>query len=70
MIAWEETGTGPTVAFVHGLTEDRRAWDTVIPLLEDRVRCIRLDMPGHGASSDPGDYEVTMPSRAVASVVA
>ena len=70
MIAWEETGSGPTVVLVHGLTEDRRSWDLVVPLLAEHRRCVRLDMPGHGASSDPADYDVTMPSKAVASVVA
>lgn len=69
MIAWEETGSGPPVLFVHGLTEDRRAWDTVIPLLEDRVRCIRLDLPGHGASADADEYGLPAMSAALASVV-
>jgi pimeloyl-ACP methyl ester carboxylesterase len=57
------------VLFVHGLTEDRRSWDTVIPLLEDRVRCIRLDLPGHGASSDAEEYGLPTMSAALASVV-
>ena len=69
MIAWEETGSGPSVVLVHGLTEDRRSWDLVVPLLAEHYRCVRLDMPGHGASSDPDDYDVAMPSQAVASVV-
>lgn len=69
MIAWEESGSGPPVVLVHGLTEDRRSWDTVVPLLEDDFRCVRVDMPGHGASPDAGDYSVPALAAAVAGAV-
>jgi len=51
MINWEESGTGDPLIFVHGITEDLASWDPVIPLLEDRYRCVRLDLRGHGGYS-------------------
>jgi pimeloyl-ACP methyl ester carboxylesterase len=55
---------------VHGNTEDRRSWDLVVPLLEPRLRCIRLDLRGHGASSDADDYSAMAMAADVATVVA
>ena len=69
MIAWEESGDGPPVVLVHGLTEERRLWDTVVPLLEPSFRCVRLDLPGHGASADADTYDPTTMSSAIAAVV-
>lgn len=70
MIAWEESGAGPTVVLVHGLTEDRGTWDPVVPLLAEHVRCIRLDLRGHGESDDSSDWSALSMAEDVASVVA
>lgn len=70
MIAWEESGSGPPAVFVHGLTEDRRGWDPVIARLQDRFRCVRLDLRGHGQSSDADDYSALAMAEDVATVVA
>lgn len=58
MISWDESGSGRPAVFVHGLTEDRRSWEPVIPLVRDTLRCIRVDLPGHGSSPDADDYSV------------
>lgn len=70
MIAWEESGTGRPAVLVHGNTEDRRSWDLVLSLLEPRLRCIRLDLRGHGASADAEDYSAVAMADDVATVVA
>lgn len=70
MIAWDESGTGPPVVFVHGLTEDRRGWDPVVAHLNDRFRCVRLDLRGHGQSSDAEDYSALAMAEDVAELVA
>jgi pimeloyl-ACP methyl ester carboxylesterase len=70
VIAWEESGSGRPLVLVHGLTEDRRNWDLVVPLLEDGFRCVRLDLRGHGQSSDAGDYSALAMAEDVATVVA
>jgi pimeloyl-ACP methyl ester carboxylesterase len=69
VIAWEESGDGPPVVLVHGLTEERRLWDSVVPLLEPHFRCLRLDLPGHGASADADAYGPATMSEAIAGVV-
>jgi pimeloyl-ACP methyl ester carboxylesterase len=69
VIAWEESGGGRPLVLVHGLTEDRRSWDSVVPLLEDGFRCIRLDLRGHGESHDAADYSALAMAEDVATVV-
>ena len=70
MIAWDESGKGDPIVFVHGLTEDRRGWDPVVAHLNDRFRCLRLDLRGHGQSSDAEDYSALAMAEDVAELVA
>jgi pimeloyl-ACP methyl ester carboxylesterase len=45
----------PTVVLVHGAFQDARAWDSVVPLLQQRgLRAITVDLPGReGDGIDP-----------------
>ena len=70
MIAWDESGKGEPIVFVHGLTEDRRGWDPVIAHLTDRYRCVRLDLRGHGESADAEDYSALAMAEDVTTLVA
>jgi pimeloyl-ACP methyl ester carboxylesterase len=70
VIAWDEAGIGPAVVFVHGITEDRRGWDAVLAALSGRARCVRLDLRGHGESSDAEDYGALAMAGDIATVVA
>lgn len=49
-----------TLVLVHGLGSNLKAWDKITPLLEDRYRCIALDLPGYGQST-PGDFPYDVP---------
>ncbi|MHB1787423.1 MAG: alpha/beta fold hydrolase [Acidimicrobiales bacterium] len=69
MINWEESGAGDPLIFVHGITEDLRSWDPVVSLLEDRYRCVRLDLRGHGKSSTADDYSALAMAQDVGAVV-
>lgn len=40
-----ETGSGPTVVFVHGALVNANLWRNVIAGLQDRCRCVAIDMP-------------------------
>lgn len=54
-LAYEISGTGPAVVFLHGLTFNRASWRPIIDRLIDRFQCIAIDLPGHGDSSgSPG----------------
>lgn len=54
-IAYRDEGspTGRPVVFAHALGFDHSIWDALIPLLPQKLRLIRFDLRGHGASSTP-----------------
>ena len=70
MIAWDEAGSGPPLVLVHGITEDRRVWDSVLPELTSRFRCVRLDLRNHGGSDAAEDGSAIAMAGDVAEVVA
>jgi pimeloyl-ACP methyl ester carboxylesterase len=44
-IRYRDTGSGPTMVFVHGLLVDGALWRKVVPSLEGRFRCVVPDWP-------------------------
>ena len=54
MLAYSDTGRGPVLLFAHGLGSDRTRWAPIIERLEGDFRCVAVDLPGHGESSDEG----------------
>lgn len=44
-------GAGPPVVLVHGVGSNLRAWDRVADRLSPQFHVIRMDLRGHGASS-------------------
>lgn len=56
LLAHDDVGrsSGPVLLFVHGLTFSRRTWDPVVDRLRDRLRCVAIDLPGHGDSTGSG----------------
>jgi len=53
VIAFDETGSGPPVVFLHSGLADRRMWDPQISAFAERYRCLALDLPGYGESDTP-----------------
>lgn len=50
-LAYRDSGTpGTPVVLIHGITEDHRAWEELVPALSRDARVIRVDLPGHGRS--------------------
>ena len=68
-IAYQEEGAGSPLLLLHGITEDHRAWDEIAPLLARDARVIRIDLPGHGASSPLLEYSAFTLGTAVAHFV-
>ena len=68
-IAYREQGAGAPLLLLHGITEDLRAWDEIAPLLARDARVIRIDLPGHGASSPLPEYSAFALGNAVAAFV-
>jgi pimeloyl-ACP methyl ester carboxylesterase len=68
-IAYRDEGAGEPLVLIHGITEDHRAWDVFMPELTQRARVIRLDLPGHGASSPLPSYSAGTLVEPVAQLV-
>lgn len=49
-IAYREVGEGPDLLLLHGSLSSHRAWNPVVPLLEQHFRMIIPDLPGFGDS--------------------
>jgi pimeloyl-ACP methyl ester carboxylesterase len=55
-LAYRDEGAGAPLVLIHGITEDHRAWDELVPDLARDARVLRVDLPGHGASSALPEY--------------
>jgi pimeloyl-ACP methyl ester carboxylesterase len=69
-IAYTETGDGPPLVLVHGITESHRAWDPILPALAERWHVVALDLRGHGDSDRHDPYDPITLAGDVAAVVA
>jgi pimeloyl-ACP methyl ester carboxylesterase len=56
-IAYAESGGGPPLVLVHGITENRHTWDPLLPALEERWRVVAVDLRGHGESERHAPYD-------------
>ena len=54
-IYYVSRGEGPPILFVHGWMSNHRTWDRQIYALQDRHRCVALDLRGMG-QSEKGDW--------------
>lgn len=73
-IAYEVTGSGPTVILLHGLLGNRLSWYTsgYVDAMVNDYRLVMVDMRGHGESegpSDPESYAYTSLAADIAAVV-
>jgi 3-oxoadipate enol-lactonase len=50
-LAYEERGSGPVLAFVHGFPLDRRMWIGQLAGLARKRRCVAIDLRGNGLST-------------------
>jgi len=51
-------GDGPTAIFLHGGSLSARTWDLVCSALRPRLRCVAMDLRGHGDSGWADDYRI------------
>ncbi|MFK7914579.1 MAG: alpha/beta fold hydrolase BchO [Pseudomonadales bacterium] len=47
-------GAGAPLLLLHGTGSTGASWERLMPLLASHFRLIAPDLPGHGASADPG----------------
>ena len=67
-IRYRERGSGPTIAFVHGLLVNGDLWRKVVPLLVGDFRCIAPDWP-LGSHDVPLDDGVKLTTRKAAGII-
>jgi 3-oxoadipate enol-lactonase len=48
-----EGGSGRSLVFIHGWASSSRMWAREMEALGGAYRCLALDLPGHGRSSNP-----------------
>ncbi len=56
----EDVGEGPVVILLHGIASSAATFRRVLPQLDDRYRCISLDLLGFGESPAPLDATYTI----------
>jgi pimeloyl-ACP methyl ester carboxylesterase len=57
--AFLDSGEGPAVLFIHGLTGSHRNWAHLVDKVNKDHRVVAPDLFGHGASAKPmGDYSL------------
>lgn len=49
-ISYSDTGKGTAVVLLHGFLENKKMWETFIPVLSQKNRVITIDLLGHGDS--------------------
>ena len=57
--SYSDSGDGPALLFIHGLTSSQRNWAHLVDALNKDHRVLAPDLFGHGASAKPmGDYSL------------
>lgn len=57
---WREAGEGEPVVLLHGLCASSYSWRAVFEPLARRFRVLAPDLPGHGRSSAPLDFDYSL----------
>lgn len=57
-LAHEVHGHGPPLVLVHGITESRRTWDPLVPMLAQGHTVVAVDLRGHGESPTGPAYDL------------
>jgi pimeloyl-ACP methyl ester carboxylesterase len=69
-LAYEETGSGVPVLFIHEFAGDARSWEPQVNHFSRRYRCVTYHARGYPPSAVPDDVEAYSQARAVADAVA
>lgn len=58
----QQNGSGRSLVFVHGWASSSRMWDRELQTFGGRYRCVALDLPGHGQSTNPPIHWYKLPN--------
>ncbi len=59
-LAWDETGSGRTILFLHGFPFNRQLWYNQMRAVPDGWRGVAMDLRGFGESAGSPDPQYTM----------
>lgn len=62
-LSYTDVGEGPALVAIAGLPGSVRDWRWLGPELEGALRFVRVDLPGFGESTWPGDHPQTLRQR-------
>lgn len=54
---YEVTGSGDALLLLHGFTGSKDTWSRFIPCWSRDLQVIAIDLPGHGKTDSPDDWE-------------
>ena len=60
MLSYSVKGSGPAWVFLHGFLESSSMWES-LPLDDLPIQQIKIDLPGHGKSSQLLNLLITYP---------
>ncbi|MDB5579681.1 MAG: alpha/beta hydrolase [Bradyrhizobium sp.] len=69
-IAYQLSGSGAPILFVHGLLAERGRWGATIPLIAARYTAVVMDRRGRGQSQDGPSYGLEREAEDIAAVIA
>lgn len=69
-LAHDLVGSGPPILLLHGITEDRRTWEPLLPRLADHATVLAVDLRGHGASPVQAPFDLASMAGDVHALVA
>ncbi|MBI4653321.1 alpha/beta hydrolase [Candidatus Kuenenbacteria bacterium] len=52
-IEYSDEGEGPVILFLHGWKDNLHSFDSLVPILSQQCKIIRIDLPGFGNSELP-----------------
>ena len=62
----QRMGSGPQILLAHGTGSATHSWRDLMPALARHAEVIAADLPGHGFTSAPPSYRMTLPDMAAA----
>ncbi len=61
-----DVGDGPVIILLHGIASSAATFTTLVPLLDQKYRCISIELLGFGDSPAPADAEYTIEEHVAA----
>jgi len=69
LIAFEKSGSGPSLVLVHGTSADHTRWASVLPQLQEKYTTYAVDRRGRGSSGDNLPYSIEREFEDIAAMI-